>query len=371
VRVLMLLSTSSVTGPAELCLDDAKGLKKAGHTVVFGLDTKRSGDYLKTIKDAGYEVRAELVLCRKSPPMEMARDVSRLRKRLWNVDLVHCRFSHDHGVALAAMQRLSERPALVRTAETAHSMRPGLVRGFAFRACDAVIVSCQEYQQRIRATHRLPAAVVHVLPGRVDARRFTPWDAAGTRKAWGVSQGEVLFGIVSRLKPERLHDVVLRAFARVALEMPKAKLAIIGRGEHEKALRDLVTGLGLDGRVIFPGYATGSELVWAYCALDAKIWLAEGNDGTCRAVLEAMACGVPVVAGDSGAMADLVRDGVQGRVVKPTDEAVAAALRQLTELSVRKAMSRAALERAAEFPPKVRAARLAGIYASALKIAGR
>jgi glycosyltransferase involved in cell wall biosynthesis len=61
---------------------------------------------------------------------------------------------------------------------------------------------------------------VHVVPGRVDVRRWHPRDAAGLRKAWGVAPNEVLFGIVSRIKPERLHGVVLRAFARVALEAP-------------------------------------------------------------------------------------------------------------------------------------------------------
>jgi glycosyltransferase involved in cell wall biosynthesis len=367
----MLLSTSSVTGPAELCLDDAKGLKKAGHTVVFGLDTKRAGNYAQAIKAVGYEVMEELTLCRKPTPMEFARDVARLRKRLGNVDLVHCRFSHDHTVALAAMQRLKARPALVRTAETANSMRSGLLRGVAFRACDAVIVSCQRYQQHIRGTFKLPAGKVHVVPGRVDVRRWNPHEAADMRKAWGVAPNEVVFGIVARIKPDRLHDVVLRSFARVALEMPKAKLAIIGRGEHERAVREMATGLGLEGRVIFAGYPTGEELAVSYSALDAKIWLAEGNDGTCRAVLEAMACGVPIVAGDSGAMAELVRDGVDGYVVKATDEAVAEALRKLTDPKVRKALGRSALERAAEFTPKARAAKLAEVYSSALKVSGR
>ncbi|MGC4117532.1 MAG: glycosyltransferase family 4 protein [Myxococcales bacterium] len=270
MRVLMLLSTSSVTGPASLCLDDAKALKTAGHTVIFGLDTKRPGNYLQAAKEGGYEVLEDVTLCRKSTPVEIARDIAKLRQRMWNVDLVHCRFSHDHSLAWAAMQRLAERPALVRTAETAHSLRPGFLRGLSYRACDAVIVSCQQYQQRLRATHGLPPAKVHIVPGRVDVRRWHPQHAESLRNAWGVAPGEVAFGIVSRIKPERLHDVVLRAFARVALEAPKAKLVVIGRGEHEPAIRQMATGLGLDGRVVFAGYVTGEGLAVAYSALDAK-----------------------------------------------------------------------------------------------------
>ena len=365
MRVLMLLSTSSVTGPAELCLDDARGLAQAGHSVLFGLDTRRPGNYAEAIRAAGFEVMDELTLCRKSTPLEIARDVARLRRRLRGADLVHCRFSHDHTVALAAMQRLDRRPALVRTVETAHSMRPGLFRRWGLRACDAVIVSCERYRERICATHGLPGARVHVLPGRVDPLRFCPGSGQELREAWGVAPEEVLFGIVSRIKSDRLHDVALRALARVAAELPKARLAIIGRGEHEPAVRALATDLGIDRRVIFAGYASSEALVRAYRALDAKLWLAEGNDGTCRAVLEAMACGVPIVAGDQGAMAEVVRDGRDGYVVPASAEAVAQALRKLGDPRKREALGRSALERARELSPAARAAKLSEIYAGA------
>src|SRR5438132_3181490 len=55
----------------------------------------------------------------------------------------------------------------------------------------------------------------------------------------------------------------------------------------------------------------------AYRALDVAIWLRKGNDGGCRGVLEAMACGVPVVTGEDGAPPELA--GETGRVVRPDD----------------------------------------------------
>ena len=56
MRILSLLSTSSVTGPAELCLSDAEALRDAGHEVLFGCDTKRPGNYVEAIRRAGFEV---------------------------------------------------------------------------------------------------------------------------------------------------------------------------------------------------------------------------------------------------------------------------------------------------------------------------
>ncbi|MBI5547770.1 MAG: glycosyltransferase [Deltaproteobacteria bacterium] len=185
MRVLMLLATSSVTGPAELCLDDAKGLRKAGHEVLFGLDTERPGNYAQTIQDAGFEALSQLALSRKSSPLEIARDIARLRRCATSADLVHCRFAHDHAIAMVALKRLKGRPALVRTAETARSARSGWLRSLAFKASDAVIAPCQEYARQLKDVHGLTSDVVHVLAGRVDPRRFSPGDGSSMRALWG------------------------------------------------------------------------------------------------------------------------------------------------------------------------------------------
>ena len=122
----------------------------------------------------------------------------------------------------------------------------------------------------------------------------------------------------------------------------------------------------------------------AYRTLSAKVWLVQGNDGTSRAVLEAMACGVPVVAGSGGAQAELVRSGQDGFVVPldpswkqgmPDGEgetaALAEALVKLGDEKLRREMGRSARQRALEFAPEVRAGRLEEIYRTALSRAGR
>ena len=362
MRILSLLSTSSVTGPAELCLSDAEALRDAGHEVLFGCDTKRPGNYVEAIRRAGFEVMDELALCRKSSPPDLLRDLARLRRRMRGADVVHCRFSHDHTLALLAMKGMSRPALLVRTAEIAPSLRPGLARGVGFRACDAVVVSCRGYAERLSIAHRVPAERIAVLPGRVDLRRFTPGDGAALRRELGVGEGEVLFGIVSRIKAERRHELLVRAFAQAAREQPRAKLALIGRGEHEPAIRELVGDLGLAGRVLFAGYRTGEALVEAYRALDVKVWLAEGNDGTCRAVLEALACGKPAIVGDQGAMSEIVRDGVDGLTVRLEERALCEALGSLCDEGRRARVAAHARERASAFDLPVRAKAVVDLF---------
>jgi len=365
MRILQLLSSASVTGPAEVCLDDAKALAAEGHEILFGCDTRREGNYAKAIRDAGFTLLGELTLCPKPTAAEMLRDVWCLRGRLNELDVVHCRFAHDHSVALMAMAGLSRRPALVRTAEIARSLRPGWMRARSFRACEAVVVSCRQYADRLVADHGLSPERVHVVPGRVDADRFCPGDGTALRAELGVEPGQVLFGIVSRIKEERRHGELVAGFARMAALHPEARLVIIGRGEFEPTVRERVRALGLEGRVVFAGYRSGDALPPAYRALDAKVWLAEGNDGTCRAVLEALATGKPVLAGAEGAMAEIVRDGEDGVVVPVTEEGIAAGLGRLCDPAVRAQMAAKARPRAQSFSLSRRAERLTEIYRSA------
>ncbi len=373
MRILSLLATPFLTGPAELALEDGEWLRGAGHELLFGADTKRPGNYCRIIRERGFPLMEELALCAKPSPLELMRDVARLRARMRGAQVVHCRFPHEMSVALAARAWLAPRPALVRTVEIARALKGGGLRSRALRACDALVVSCTEYARRLEEEHGVERARIHILPGRVDSIRFAPTDASSPLRAeLGVRPDQPLFGIVSRMKVERLHSELLRAFARLKAEQPaaaEAHLALIGRGEYRHELERLVEELGLGASVHFAGYRKGEQLVEAYRALDVKVWLAEGNDGTCRAVLEAMACGVPVIAARSGAMADIVRDGRDGVLIDvgtPDGEPLVAALARMLDGNARRAMGWAARERALEYTQDRRAKMLLGIYEAAV-----
>ena len=173
------------------------------------------------------------------------------------------------------------------------------------------------------------------------------------------------------MKPERGQRLLLRAFARALREVPDAWLVLVGRGEDEPALRALAAELSASsgaaagsgaaassGRIVFAGYQRGPlALREAYRALDVAVWLREGNDGACRGVLEAMACGVPVIAGDEGAPGELAAGA--GRVVRGGDEAaVAGVLRELLgDLALARRLGLAAREAALGLTPALAAAR--------------
>ena len=114
--------------------------------------------------------------------------------------------------------------------------------------------------------------------------------------------------------------MLLKAFAEAVKQRPELRLILVGRGEYQETLKVLVGDLGLNHCVHFPGYAKGNEVCQAFQAADLSIWLAEGNDGTCRAIGQSLACGRPVLGSRIGAIAAAIDPLRTGWLVGPDDE---------------------------------------------------
>jgi glycosyltransferase involved in cell wall biosynthesis len=354
---LLLVSSSSRTGPAEGLISLAREARARGVDARFAGDTVRPGEDLRGhLAHAGVPWETELRLSRKVRPGDLLRDARLLADwaRSGRFDVLHAAFAHDHHLCLwAASRTRRDDLRVVRAAQRAGRHVGGALgqRRWALRRSDGVVVHCAAYRDRLLAQGLDPARLAVVAAG-VDAAWFSPGRAPELRARWGVPEDAPLAGIVARMKPERGHRVLLEAFAKALRQVPEAHLVLVGRGEDEPALRELAGRLA-PSRIHFGGYLRGPGLVEAYRALDVAVWLREGNDGACRGVLEAMACGVPVIAGNEGAPAELVRDGEHGRVVDAGDPArIAPALAELLgDLRSARKMGGAARTRAEELTP--------------------
>jgi glycosyltransferase involved in cell wall biosynthesis len=354
---LLLVSSSSRTGPVEGLISLAREARARGIDAQFAADTVRPGENLdEHLAHAGVPWETGLRLSRKFRPQDMLHDARLLS--LWarsgRFDVFHAAFAHDHHLSLwAASRTRSTDLRVVRDAQRSIDLTPGAVRQrrWALRRSDGVLVHCEAYRERLLAGGFDPQRVVSIAAG-VDANWFTPGRAPRLRDQWGIPEHAPLAGIVARMKPERGHRVLLEAFAKVHERLRDAHLVLVGRGEDEEKLREMASRLAPE-RIHFGGYLRGPGLIEAYRALDIAVWLREGNDGACRGVLEAMACGIPVVAGDEGAPPELVRDGEEGRIVDPENPAsIAAALADLLGDPARaRQMGFAARERARQLTP--------------------
>jgi len=179
------------------------------------------------------------------------------------------------------------------------------------RRFDAV-VAVSAGTSAIAREYGVGGARLHVIPNGVDTARFRPGrDRASARERLGVPPDGALIGMVGRLSEEKGPDILLEAFAAVEGE---ARLVYIGDGPMLEPLRARAAAMGLSERVTFAGRRDDMEQ--AYAALDV-LALPSLSEGLPLTVLEASACGVPVVASDVGDVGRVLPHGEAGLLVAP------------------------------------------------------
>ena len=205
------------------------------------------------------------------------------------------------------------------------------------------------------AGRTLPVTVVH--PG-VDTERFRPLDDAtrgAVREKFGIARDAELIVGVSRLVPRKGFDIAIAAAARLARSRPKLELIIAGAGRDEDRLARLARDKGAPVR--FLGRVPFDELPLVYGCADVftmlcrNRWLGLEQEGFGIVFLEAAACGVPQVAGESGGAAEAVEHGVTGLVVSDpdnVDRVVEAFVDLLDNPDRRRVMGEAGRKRAVE-----------------------
>lgn len=177
---------------------------------------------------------------------------------------------------------------------------------------------------------------------------------------------DLVFVSIGRLAPEKNHQLLLDAFARVAEIEGQALLLLAGGGELRQTLEFQVEALGLGGRVRFLGVRTDIPDLLGAC--DACV-LTSHWEGLGLAVMEAMAAGKPVIATAVGGVPELVVDGATGLLVPPGDAAALAEAMSvlLHDAARRRELGMAAAKRAEEqFCVKVMAKRYEELYENLL-----
>jgi phosphatidylinositol alpha-1,6-mannosyltransferase len=219
----------------------------------------------------------------------------------------------------------------------------------------------RDYAARIGA--RPPGGRLRAVPSGVDLDRFRP----GKSRAWARAElgieGDPLVLTVARIIPQKGVDDALRAFALIATELPSAPYAIAGSGPLEPELRALSAELGLVKRVRFLGRVPYELMPIVHAAADVHLLASRPvplwNENFPNACLEAMATGVPVVAGAVGGVPEMVKDGETGFLVDPKDPRAIAdvVLRLLRDPALRASMGTAGRARAERELDHERAAR--------------
>lgn len=197
------------------------------------------------------------------------------------------------------------------------------IRNFIYASAD-IMVANGDFTAELLKRNGIPEARIRRITPGLDASVFFPQPPdEELRRKYGISDERVVM-TVSRLDPRKGHDRVLRALAQLSGQVPPFKYVIVGRGDHENALRELADQLGLRDKVVFAGFVPGEDLNRHYNLADIMAMPnidIEGNlEGFGMVFLEANAASKPVIGGRSGGTAEAVIEGETGFLVDPGDE---------------------------------------------------
>lgn len=181
------------------------------------------------------------------------------------------------------------------------------------RHVDAFIVISQEIDDELAAL-RIPPEKRIFLPNGVDAVRCTPISEEqkeSLRKERSLPLCGALVVYTGRLVPEKHVDTLLKAWEQVRVKFPAAELLILGEGEERPRLEAMqVQGVQFTGRV---------EDAVPYLQSADLFVLPSSTEGLSNSMLEAMSCGLPVLATKVGGAPDVIKHGESGWLIPPDD----------------------------------------------------
>ena len=179
-----------------------------------------------------------------------------------------------------------------------------------------VIVCSLHMQHEVMGVFGLPADKVRVIPNGVAAEQFahagayrSAQNAGGADDLDGLHGSIILF--VGRLVHEKGVHTLIEAMPKILRYWPGARLVIVGRGPAEEGLRRLAAGLGLGGSVSMVGFVPDDERNRLYGMAAAAV-VPSLYEPFGITALEAMAAGTPLIAADTGGLAEIVKNGVNG-----------------------------------------------------------
>jgi len=160
---------------------------------------------------------------------------------------------------------------------------------------DRVVVLGKILKDQLAQEYSIPEEIIDIIFNPIDLEKIAKKKKEELPVEYRDSFNHPVVINVGRLNVQKGQDLLLRAFKLVIKQVPDALLFIVGKGEKEKELKKLVSNLGLSGKVIFTGF---QENPFQFLARSDIFVFSSLYEGFGNAMVEAMACGLPVISFD-------------------------------------------------------------------------
>jgi lipopolysaccharide heptosyltransferase II len=308
MNILQILPELNVGGVETGTIDLAKYLVRLGHKAVV---VSAGGELVKELEACG-AIHYQLPVHKKSI-FSILKNIPKLKAIINNekIDIVHARSRVPAWIAYFAARGTNK--VFITTCHGYYKKHPfSYVMAWAKR----VIVLSNVIARHMIDDFGVPAERIRLVPRSVDLEKFKYSRPDQKRKE------DFNVGIIGRITPIKGQLYFIKAMAKVAKAIPRLKIWIVGdapssKDAYKEELHILVKRLGLDSCTQFLGTQRDIPAVLEH--LDLLVMATTTQEAFGRVIIEAQACGVPVVATKVGGVIDIIEDGQTGLLVPAAD----------------------------------------------------
>lgn len=356
MNVLHLLSDWKLTGPSEPVVTLCHQLHKRGHAVTLAYRTpppNANKSVAALAATTGINATEEFHLNHHFSLTDNPVDVVRLKRFIQQhkFQIINTNLSHDHILGGLAARWARTRALVVRTDHQRDSFKPTFLSRFLLRRLtDGLITFSEQARTKLIRDFGIATDRIARVNPALDTTRLYP--GAGDRAfrvELGFTDSDLVVGIVARFQKYRKMDTFFEAMRLAVKKAPQVKAMLVGRSSQmEETIRRPIQQLGLAQNVVLAGYLTDRYLD-GLASMDMFVFMIAGSDGTARAMREALAMGVPVIANNVGMLAEFIDDGQSGLLFNDNPEDLADRILKLAgDAELRKQIGAAAAAKAKE-----------------------
>jgi len=249
-----------------------------------------------------------------------------LKRQPSRFDIINTHSSTDSWLSAIACLFLSNPPSIIRTRHVSSPVNKNPPTYWLYqKAVDHVVTTGEALRQQLRRVNNFAEDSMTSVPTGIDLQRFSPLPPGQTktmqRANLGLSPAPCV-GILATLRNWKGHAYLLEAFALLVNEFPEWNLLIVGDGPQRNNLERQAQKLSIHDRVKFAGNRNDPEQ-WLR-AMDVFVLPSYGDEGVPQSIMQAMACGLPVVSTPVGAIREAVVEYSTGLLVPPKNEVLLA-----------------------------------------------
>lgn len=253
--------------------------------------------------------------------------------RMQHLDVIHTSDKKRALVLVALVHLLTRIPFIYHIHNVYVDYR---LNRLALRRAHAIVANSGDMKRDFIEALGAPMERIGIVYNGLDPEEYAPGPPLPIRTDLGLADDTVLFGIVSRLAPDKGQDTYLEAAAMVAHENPNVHFTLVGddkifsdNADYVPRLKSMSESLGIKDRVTFLGYR--HDMPDVYRTLDVVVDAA-WREAFGMVVIEPMACGKVVIGTDAGGIPEIIDDGVNGLLFAPRNaKALAAAMHRIAD----------------------------------------